>query len=107
MAHVVEEIDQQAQRLHFDALVRGLCNSLEMRKHLDTETSALHHKQTHAPAALAALAKSVKQQPYSAKTNTILRLESASIIFECSLLSHPHSDEVKPDKFGGGCHLAV
>lgn len=107
MAHVVEEIDQQAQRFHFDALVRGLCNSLEMRKHLDTETSALHHKQTHAPASLAALVKSVEQQPYSAKTNTILRLESASIICECSLLSHPHSNEVKRDKFGGGCHLAV
>lgn len=73
MAQVVEGTDQQAQRLHFDALVRGLCNSSAMREHLHGETSALHHKQTHAAAALAALAKLLEQQPFLDKTNTILR----------------------------------
>lgn len=73
MAQGVDGSDQQAQHLHFDALVRGLCKSSEMREHLDAETSALHHKQTHAPAALAALAKSVEQQPFLDKINTTLR----------------------------------
>lgn len=73
MAQVVEGAHQQAQRLHFDALVRGLCNSSEMREHLHKETSALHHKQTHAAAALAALAESFEQQPFHDETNTILR----------------------------------
>ena len=74
MAQMLEGADQKAQRLHFDALVRGLCNSLEMRKHLDAEASALHHKQTNAPAALAALAKSLEQQPFLDRTNTSHRL---------------------------------
>lgn len=74
MAQIAEGIDQQAQRFHFDALVRGLCNSSNMRQHLDAEMSALHHKQTCAPAALAALAQSLEQKPFLDKTNTILRL---------------------------------
>lgn len=74
MAQVAEGTDQQMQRFHFDALVRGLCNSSTMREHLDAELLALHHKQTCAPAALAALAQSLEQQPFLDKTNTVLRL---------------------------------
>lgn len=71
MAQIAEGTDQQMLRFHFDALVRGLCNSSTLREHLDAELLALHHKQTCAPAALA---QSLEQQPFLDKTNTVLRL---------------------------------
>lgn len=74
MAQVTEGTDQQAQRFQFDALVRGLCNSATMKEHLAAELLALHHKQTCAPAALAAIAQSLEQQPFLDKTNTVPRL---------------------------------
>ena len=74
MAQVADSLDQGAQRFHFDALVRGLCNSSEMREHLHAKMLELHQKQTNAPAVLAALTQSLDQQPLLDKTNTTLRL---------------------------------
>ena len=71
MAQLAESSDQGGQRFHFDALVRGLCNSSDMVEHLQAKMSALNHKQANASARLASL---LEEQPFQDKTNTPVRL---------------------------------
>ncbi|KAL3148174.1 hypothetical protein ABBQ38_014454 [Trebouxia sp. C0009 RCD-2024] len=71
IAQLAEHSDQGGQRFHFDALVRGLCNSSELREHLTAKMSALNDKQASASARLASL---LKEQPFQDKTNIPIRL---------------------------------
>lgn len=81
MAEVAESNDQDAQRFHFDALVRGLCNSADMSKHVHDVLLAAHHKQLHAAASLEANASSLEQKPLLDTTNVALRL--AMLFTQC------------------------
>ena len=73
MAVVAESNGQDAQRFHFDALVRGLCNSDDMSTHVHTVLSAAHHKQIHATASLEATANLLEHKPLLDKTNMALK----------------------------------
>ncbi len=53
MQQFADNSDQSSKRFHFDALVRGLCESADMREHVDVTTAAARNKQQQAPAALA------------------------------------------------------
>ncbi len=53
MQQFADSSHQGSKRLHFDALVRGLCGSADMREHVDVTTAAARNKQQQAPAALA------------------------------------------------------
>ncbi len=62
---------QGSKRFHFDALVRGLCESADMREHVDVTTAAARNKQQQAPAALAQAVRALETDSLDDTPNLI------------------------------------
>ena len=71
MQQLADSSDQGSKRFHFDALVRGLCDSANMRQHVDVTTAAARNKQQQAPAALAQAVRALETNSLHGTPNLI------------------------------------
>ncbi|DBB18159.1 TPA: hypothetical protein ACH3X3_003133 [Trebouxia sp. C0006] len=71
MQQFADSSDQGNKRFHFDALVRGLCESADMREHVDVTTAAARNKQQQAPAALAQAVRALETDPLHDTANLV------------------------------------
>ena len=63
MLHLVESNGTGEQRFHFDALVRGLCASANMKEYVQGITAAARNKQRGAAAAIATALQVIDNEP--------------------------------------------
>lgn len=71
MQQLQHSSDQASQRFHFDALVRALCESADMKEHVQATTAVARDKQQHAAAAIQKALVSFENEPLYDVTNTV------------------------------------
>ncbi len=71
MQRCTDSGNQGVQRFHFDALVRGLCESTDMIDHVQDITVAACDKQKHATAAIEKAVQAAETEPLHDSTNII------------------------------------